>query len=122
MYYDTTLQEAFARGVKSRPNDLPITCKQAFILGRYLLSEYNGVFYSKSQNLARELRKAYDKVLQDYDVLLMPTIPKKAMTFPSPDPSLEGKFMPNETFITLLTKTITTLSNRIGYRQTRFEH
>ena len=98
MYYDTTLQEAFARGVKARPNDLPITCKQTFMLGRYLLSEYNGAFYSKSQNLERELSKAYDKVLQDYDVLLMPTIPKKAGTFPSPDPSLEGKVIQKEMF------------------------
>ena len=90
MYYDTTLQEAFARGLKAHPNDLPSTCKLFFMLGRYLLSEYNGTFYSKAQNLRRELCKAYDKVLEDYDVLLMPTIPKKAPSFPSATPSLEG--------------------------------
>lgn len=91
MYYDTTLQEAFARGLKSRPNDLPTTCKLTFMNGRYLLSEYNGTFYSKAQNLGRELSKTYDQVLEDYDVLLMPTIPKKAPTFPSANPSLEGR-------------------------------
>ena len=90
MYYDTTLQEAFARGLKVHPKELPSTCKLAFMLGSYLLSEYNGIFYSKSQNLGRELRKAYDKVFEVYDVLIMPTVPKKAVTFPSSDPSLEG--------------------------------
>ncbi|KAL9967996.1 hypothetical protein ACROYT_G026320 [Oculina patagonica] len=89
MYYDTTLQEAFARGLKSHPNDLSSTCKLSCLLGRYLLSEYNGTFYSKAQNLGRELCKAYDKVFEDYDVLLMPTIPKKAPTFPPANPSLE---------------------------------
>lgn len=91
MYYDTTLQEACARGLKAHPNDLPATCKLTFMNGRYLLSEYNGTFYSKAQNLGRELSKAYDQVLEDYDVLLMPTIPKKAPTFPTANPSLEGK-------------------------------
>ena len=91
MYYDTTLQEAYARGLKANPNDLPTTCKLTFMNGRYLLSEYNGTFYSKAQNLGRELSKAYDQVLEDYDVLLMPTIPKKAPTFPPANPSLEGK-------------------------------
>jgi len=89
MYYDTTLQKAFARGVKAHLNDLPNTWKLTFMLGRYLQSEYNGVFYSKSQNLVRELCKAYDKILEDFDVLLMPTAPKKARTFPSPDSSLD---------------------------------
>jgi len=91
MYYDTTLQEACARGLKTRPNDLPATCKLTFMNGRYLLSEYNGTFYSKAQNLGRELSKAYDQVFEHYDVLLMPTIPKKAPTFPPANPSLEGQ-------------------------------
>ena len=91
MYYDTTLQEACARGLKARLNDLPTTCKFTFMSGRYLQSEYNGTFYSKAQNLGRELSKAYDQVLENYDVLLMPTTPKKAPTFPSVNPSLEGK-------------------------------
>jgi len=78
MYYDTVLLQAFARGLKTHMNDLPVTCKQSLLLGRYLLSEYNGHFYSKSQNLARELTSAYDKALQEYDVLLMPTVPRKA--------------------------------------------
>lgn len=88
MYNDRTLQEAFSRGLKTRPNDLPIPIKKDILLGRFLLSEYQGTFYSKSQNLGRELCRAYDKVLEDYDVLLMPTIPKIAQPFPPVKPSI----------------------------------
>lgn len=90
MYYDRTLHEAFSRGLKTHLNDLPITIKKDILLGRFLLTEYNGIFYSKSQNLGRELCRAYDKVLEDYDVLLMPTIPKKAQSFPPVKPSIAG--------------------------------
>ena len=91
MYYDTFLQQAFARGLRTRANDLPATCKQSLFLGRYLLSEYNGYFYSKSQNLARELCKAYDRALKDYDVLLMPTVPRKAQALPSANLAINGE-------------------------------
>ena len=91
MYYDTSLQEAFVRSLRTHSKDLPDTCKTTFLLGRYLQSEYNGIFYSKAQNLRRTLSKAYDEVLEDCDVLLMPTIPKKAPTFPSPNASLDGR-------------------------------
>lgn len=90
MYNDRTLQEAFSRGLKTCPNDLPIPIKKDILLGRFLLSEYHGTFYSKSQNLGRELCRAYDKVLEDYDVLLMPTIPKTAQPFPPVKPSIAG--------------------------------
>ncbi len=91
MYYDTVLQQAFARGLRTHGNDLPVTCKQSLLLGRYLLSEYNGYFYSKSQNLARELCKAYDRALQDYEVLLMPTVPRKAQALPLANMSMTGE-------------------------------
>ena len=91
MYYDTVLQQAFAHGHKTRMNDLPVTCKQTFLLGRYLLSEYNGHFYSKSQNRARELSSAYDRALQEHDILLMPTVPRKAQPLPSANLSMEGQ-------------------------------
>ncbi|XP_078382779.1 amidase-like isoform X2 [Oculina patagonica] len=91
MYYDTVLKQAFARGLRTHANDLPVTCKQSILLGRYLLSEYNGYFYSKSQNLARELCKAYDRALQNYDVLLMPTVPRKAQALPLANMSLTGE-------------------------------
>lgn len=105
MYYDTVLQQAFSRGLRTHVNDLPVTCKKTFLLGRYLLSEYNGYFYSKSQNLARELCKAYDRALQDYDVLLMPTVQRKAQSLPPANLSMKGKgtYGPSFKFSYLLT-------------------
>ena len=91
MHYDTFLQEAFARGLKTHSNDLPGTVKKSLLLGTYLSAEHKGIFYSKAHNLGRKLCEEYDKVLQDCDVLVMPTIPKKAGTFPPPNASLGGK-------------------------------
>ncbi len=33
-------------------------------------------------NLSRQLKAAYDKVLAEYDLLLMPTVPLKATKLP----------------------------------------
>jgi amidase len=61
---------------------------------RYLHEKnYDGYYYGKCQNLRRELRQAYDEAFRKYDVLIMPTIPKKASKFPSKNPSLTGKFI-----------------------------
>jgi amidase len=42
-------------------------------------------FFFPIQNLARSLRAAYDAVLKNYDLLLMPTLPLKATPIPKLD-------------------------------------
>jgi len=81
-YYTVSLLDAWARGWQSRPNDLPETAKMVLFMGEYLKRYYHGRFYAKSQNLRRKLRAAYDAVLQDHDVIAMPTIPFRATAFP----------------------------------------
>ena len=93
MYFDTTLQEAFSRGRKCHPNDLSKTCKFVRLIAKYLHEDYNSIFYGKAQNLARVLCKAYDEALLKYDVLILPTIPKKAPVFPQENPPLEGQVL-----------------------------
>lgn len=88
-YYSTSLLDAYARGWRSRPNDLPETAKMVLFMGEYLHRNYHGRFYAKAQNLRRDLRAAYDAVLGDYDVLAMPTIPFRATALPAPDASRE---------------------------------
>ena len=90
MYYDTTLQEAFARGLKCHSNDLSKSLKFVRLIAKYLQEDYDNVFYGKAQNLGRELCKAYDEALQKYDVLILPTLPKKASVYPQENPSLKG--------------------------------
>ena len=94
MYYDTTLQEAVSRGLKCHSNDLSKTCKFIRLIAKYLHEDYNSIFYGKAQNLGRVLCKAYDEALEKYDVLILPTIPKKAPVFPQENPPLEGKVLP----------------------------
>jgi amidase len=51
------------------------------MLGTYLRQHYHGRFYAKAQNLRPGLRASYDAVLQQVDVLAMPTTPMKAHTY-----------------------------------------
>ena len=90
MYYDTTLQKALSRGLKCHSNNLSKTCKFVRLIAKYLQEEYSSVFYGKAQNLGRVLCKAYDEALQEYDVLILPTLPKKAPVFPQDKPSVKG--------------------------------
>ena len=94
MYHDTTLQEAASRGIKCHGNDMSKSCKFVRLIAKYLREDYNSVFHGKAQNLGRVLCKAYDEALQKYDVLILPTLPKKAPVFPKENPSFEGQTLP----------------------------
>jgi amidase len=88
-YYVTSLMDAYARGWRSRPNDMAETVKTVLLFGEYARRFYHGRYYAKAQNLRRGLRNAYDRVLQNYDLMLMPTIPFRATPIPAPDCSRE---------------------------------
>ena len=88
-YYTTSLQEAFARGWQSRPDDVSETVKLVLILGEYMHRRYHNRYHAKAQNLRVLLRKAYDDVLDAYDVIAMPTIPFPATKIPPADCSRE---------------------------------
>jgi amidase len=84
-YYTTSLIDAFARGWRSRPDDLSDTCKLVLLLGEYLNRAYHGRYHAKGQNLKPVVRAAYDAALESCDILAMPTIPFPATPIPSPD-------------------------------------
>jgi amidase len=88
-HYVTSLMDAYARGWRSRPNDMAETVKTVLLFGEYARRFYHGRYYAKAQNLRRELRNAYDCVLQTYDLMLMPTIPFRATPIPAPGCSRE---------------------------------
>ncbi|CAI8047306.1 Amidase [Geodia barretti] len=88
-YYATSLIDAYARGWRSRPDDLSETVKTVMMLGEYMHRNYHGRYYAKAQNLSRRLRETYDAVLAEYDVLAMPTLPMLATELPAPDCSRE---------------------------------
>ena len=82
--YVTSLADAHARW-RDRADELFISLKVAMLLGEYMTRQYGSHYYAKSQNLLRKLRAMYDRALDDWDLLLMPTIPMKATVLPAPD-------------------------------------
>ncbi|WP_336763419.1 amidase [Asaia sp. VD9] len=70
---------------REQADKLPDTIKTTMIVGAYMHQRYDGRYYGKAQNLARKLRAAYDEALQDYDLLLMPTLPIRASVLPAQD-------------------------------------
>ncbi len=84
-YYTTSLQEAFARGWTSRPDDTSETVKLVLLLGEYMHRYYHNRYHAKAQNLRVLLRNAYDAVLKNYDLMAMPTIPFPATLIPPAD-------------------------------------
>ncbi|GLO72774.1 amidase [Phaeobacter inhibens] len=63
---------------RERADELSDNLKMVMIVGEYFQKHYRGRFYGKAQNLVHALRAAYDKVLEDYDLILMPTVPQVA--------------------------------------------
>ena len=85
--YTTSLLDFHAHW-RSRADELSDTLKISMFVGQYYLKHHRGHYYAKAQNLARQLREAYDRVFGAYDLLLMPTLPMKATPLPPRDASL----------------------------------
>ena len=52
------------------------------LTGEYVHSQTNGKYYGIAQNLGRVLTSEYDKVLAEYDLIIMPTLTKRATKLP----------------------------------------
>ena len=87
--YSTGLVDAFGHGRRARGDRLSATVKLTVLAGQWMADTRYGRFYAKAQNLARVAAAAYDDVLADHDLLLMPTLPLKATALPAADAKLE---------------------------------
>ncbi len=85
------IRDFYGRARRARANDFPMTVKLVVLLGQYMSDRYNGHYYAKAQNLGRTLRAAYDAALAEADVLVMPTMPMRAMRIPE-KPDLQTYF------------------------------
>ncbi len=90
-YYTTSIVDYYGRARRCMADNFSDTVKFVILLGQYMADKYCGRYYAKAQNLVPVLRAAYDKALQDVDLLLMPTIPMKAMPLPI-DPTVPEYF------------------------------
>lgn len=76
--YNTGLATALGKFRQVQGNDLPPTVKLTVLLGTYLSRRYGGRFYAKAQNERRTLQATYDRALEQFDLLAMPSTPMKA--------------------------------------------
>ena len=74
-WYNTDLLPEFARLRRERGQLYPPTLKTAGIAGMLCRERFGGVHYAKAQNIALGLRRQYDQLLQEVDVIAMPTTP-----------------------------------------------
>lgn len=85
--YTVSLLDAFARAKIALGDQLPDRAKLRLLVGHYVHDVHHGSLYAMAQNLALQLRAAYDEALERCDVLLMPTVPRTAPYLPHPDAS-----------------------------------
>ena len=76
--YDPGLAETLGKARRTHGNDLPPTLKLFALVGTYAKEYYHGRLYAKAQNLRSGLRASYDRALDQFDLLAMPTTPMKA--------------------------------------------
>jgi amidase len=81
--YSVSMLEAFARGRLCEADGLPDTVKFVMLMARHMREQYHGRYYAKAQNLGRALKRAYDEAFGEVDVLLLPTLPMKALPLPT---------------------------------------
>ncbi|WP_020186309.1 amidase [Methylopila sp. 73B] len=77
-WYNTSLGEALARGMKSHAHDLAPTVRNVLLQGEYMRKFYNNRYYGKAQNQRHLINAAYDAVLSEYDLIACPTTPCRA--------------------------------------------
>jgi amidase len=82
--YVTSLMD-FHRNWRNRANEMSETTKLFTMFGTYIRRYYGSRYYGKAMNQTRLLTAAYDQVLAEYDLLMMPTTPIKATELPPPD-------------------------------------
>ena len=78
--------DAMRKAVKCDGSELPTLFKFIMAQGAFFKKNFGLHYYAKAMNIRRRLRKAYNEVLKDCDVLLMPTVCITAPTLPTDGP------------------------------------
>jgi amidase len=84
--YNVSFANALGKSLRAQAQDLPAQVKFVVLMGTYLNRTYHSRLYAKAQNQRRALRAAYDRVLEQVEVLVMPTTPMRAHRY---DPRLD---------------------------------
>lgn len=77
-WYNTGLAKTYDKFRRSQGRDFPASVKATWLAIEYLDRQYQGsALYAKGQNISLKLREQYDDILENADVIAMPTIPIK---------------------------------------------
>lgn len=79
--YNESFANMLGKSLHAQAQDLPPQVKLIVLMGSYLNNAYHGRLYAKAQNQRRVLQAAYDTVLDQVDVLVMPTTPMVAQRY-----------------------------------------
>ena len=82
-YYDTGLMEACGASRQGDRDRLSPAKKSVLIAARYLRERHHGRYYAISQNLRGPMRAGYERALDRFDVLALPTVPFRATPVPN---------------------------------------
>jgi amidase len=91
-FYNTTLADRYAASRQACPDGFPDAVKLAIFMGEHMQRQYHGHYYAKAQNLRRLLRGDYDRALETFDLLLLPTTPMRSQPIPPRNQTLEEYF------------------------------
>ncbi|ARS89519.1 amidase [Natrarchaeobaculum aegyptiacum] len=72
-WYNRSWIEAFGKARRAQADDFPAALKLLVLLGAYTNNEYHSRYYAHGMNLTVELATRYDEVLEEHDLLAMPT-------------------------------------------------
>ena len=70
---------------RRRWRDLPENVMTLLLFGAFVRSRHPGRYYVRARHLRRTIRRAYENVFSEYDLLLMPTTPMAATPLPAAD-------------------------------------
>lgn len=84
-YYDPDLIAHYGAKWRADPSRFSETVKLVAMAGRHTLATQHGRHYAMARRLESHLAAAYDNALENYDVLVMPTLPIRASKLPSED-------------------------------------
>ena len=75
------------KALKCDASELPAFFKFFMAQGAFFKKHFGLHYYAKAMNIRRRLRQAYNEVLKNCDVLLMPTLPTTATALPTDGPT-----------------------------------
>ena len=89
-HYPSTLISAWERAWSDHADQMAGYLKLTWVLGELSRRNFHGAVYAKAQNVRPVFTRAYDRALEEVDVLAMPTCPIVAPPVPEPVSYAEG--------------------------------